>query len=260
MDRELARAEGELAKMPKYSIVIPVKDEEDCVRSVVGEIGSFFIRAGVPFEIVAVLDGSIDSSEQILKEMFSGEGILKVVETSKTNRGFGSAINMGINSSSGDFVTIMMADGSDSPSDALKYYEEMMRGADCVFGTRFSHGGSHHGYPLIKWLLNRTANWLTKKAFRYEFDDTTNAFKAYTRATLTGISPIISRHFNITVEMPIKAILRGYSYKIVPVSWMHRKTGKSKLKIREMGSKYLLTCVYLWIENWLKYDSVAKGK
>lgn len=241
--------------MPKYSIVIPVKDEEDCVGSVVGEIGSFFVRTGIPFEIVAVLDGSNDSSEQILKEMFSGKGIMKVVKTPKTNRGFGSAISMGISSSSGDFVTIMMADGSDSPSDALKYYEEMMRGADCVFGTRFSHGGSHHGYPLVKWLLNRAANWLTRKAFRYEFDDTTNAFKAYTRATLTGLAPVISRHFNITVEMPVKAILRGYSYKIVPVSWKHRKTGKSKLKIREMGSKYLLTCVYLWIENWLKYDS-----
>ena len=61
--------------------------------------------------------------------------------------------------------------------------------------------------------------------------------------------PLLSPHFNLTVEMPLKAIVRGYSYAVVPISWTNRKAGISKLKIKEMGSRYLFIVLYVWLEH-----------
>lgn len=69
--------------------------------------------------------------------------------------------------------------------------------------------------------------------------------------TIRGIQPIISHHFNITVELPLKAIIRGYSFTTIPITWENRKHGMSKLKIKEMGSRYLFIILYLWLEKYL---------
>lgn len=240
-----------LESPPSYSIVIPVRDEEGSVGSVVSSLGTFFKNANVPTEIIVVLDGSSDNSERILGEMNLPGVVLKMVKTPDSSRGFGCAVKLGLMNASGDFIVVMMGDGSDSPEDALRYYQELKTGADCVFGSRFMEGSICQGYPRIKLVFNRCANWLIPKMFGFKFNDTTNAFKAYTREVIEGILPIVSQHFNITVELPVKAILRGYSFKSVPVSWRNRDRGKSKLKLREMGSKYILTCIYLWIEDRL---------
>jgi dolichol-phosphate mannosyltransferase len=65
------------------------------------------------------------------------------------------------------------------------------------------------------------------------------------------MQPLISPHFNLTVEMPLKAIIRGYSYAVIPISWTNRLAGESKLKIKEMGSRYLFIVLYLWLERTL---------
>ena len=62
------------------------------------------------------------------------------------------------------------------------------------------------------------------------------------RHVIDGLQPLISPHFNLTVEMPLKAIVRGYSYVVVPISWRNRAVGVSKLKLKEMGSRYLFWC------------------
>ncbi len=145
----------------------------------------------------------------------------------------------------------MMADGSDHPADAVACYRRLLEGYDCAFGSRFTQGGRVSGYPVHKLILNRTANWFIEVLFGFRYNDTTNAFKAYRRHVIDGIQPLISPHFNLTVEMPLKAIIRGYSYTVVPISWTNRKSGISKLKIREMGSRYLFIILYLWLEKML---------
>jgi dolichol-phosphate mannosyltransferase len=87
--------------------------------------------------------------------------------------------------------------------------------------------------------------------FGVPFNDFTNAFKLYRREVLQGMQPLISPHFNLTVEMPLKAITRGYSFAVVPISWRNRQTGISNLKIKEMGSRYLFIVLYLWLEKHL---------
>ena len=93
------------------------------------------------------------------------------------------------------------------------------------------------------------ANLFIQIIFGLKLNDTTNAFKGYRREVIQGIYPLLSHHFNLTVEIPLKAIVRGYSYKIIPISWQNRKAGVSKLKIKEMGSRYLFIVLYIWLEK-----------
>jgi dolichol-phosphate mannosyltransferase len=145
----------------------------------------------------------------------------------------------------------VMADGSDSPDDVVAYYRTLQDGYDCVFGSRFIPGAKVLDYPAHKLIMNRFANWFIKTIFGFRYNDITNAFKCYRTEVINGIQPLISPHFNLTVEMPLKAIVRGYSYAVVPIRWTNRKAGVSKLKIKEMGSRYLFIVMYIWLEKML---------
>jgi dolichol-phosphate mannosyltransferase len=111
-------------------------------------------------------------------------------------------------------------------------------------------GGGVIDYPKIKLFLNRLANYFLKVLFRIKLNDTTNAFKAYRREVIKGCQPLIAPHFNITVEIPLKAIVRGFTWTTIPITWRNRRTGTAKLKIKEMGSRYLFICLYVWLEKY----------
>ena len=164
--------------------------------------------------------------------------------------GFGRAIQWGLAAFTGDAVVIMMADESDDCRDVVRYWRKLEEGWDCVFGSRFMKGGGVIDYPRVKLFLNRLANWFVKVLFRVRLNDTTNAFKAYRREVIEGCLPILSPHFNITVELPLKAIVRGYTWTVIPITWRNRRTGIAKLKIREMGSRYFFIVAYVWLEKY----------
>jgi dolichol-phosphate mannosyltransferase len=124
------------------------------------------------------------------------------------------------------------------------------QGWDAVLGSRFMRGGGVIDYPVHKLVINRLANLFLRVLFRVPLNDFTNAFKAYRRHTLDGCRPFLSPHFNLTVELPLKSIIRGYSWTVIPVTWRNRRSGISKLKIREMGSRYLFIALYCWLEKY----------
>lgn len=230
------------------SVVIPARDEEGCVASTVQHLALELRLHNVPHEIIVVDDGSTDATWAILQDMRTGFPELLPVKNPKPH-GFGRAIQKGFASMSGDAVVIMMADESDDCRDVVRYWRELNAGVDCVFGSRFMRGGGVVDYPILKLLLNRLANGFIRILFRHGVNDTTNAFKAYRRSVIEGCSPILSPHFNITVELPLKAIVRGYSWKVIPITWRNRRTGVAKLKIREMGSRYFFIVAYVWLEK-----------
>jgi dolichol-phosphate mannosyltransferase len=125
---------------------------------------------------------------------------------------------------------------------------------DCVFGSRFLRGSRVVDYPGFKLAINRLANLFIRLLFRIPLNDTTNAFKCYRREAIDGLRPILSNHFNLTVELPLKAIVRGFTYAVIPIGWRNRTHGVSKLKLQEMGSRYLFIVLYVWLEKHL-----AKG-
>ena len=234
----------------KLSVVMPARNEEGCIVETVTGLIDTLKREAIPHEIVVVNDGSTDSTEAKLCALRATEPTLKPVSNSGRH-GFGMAIRFGIDNADGDVVAIMMADASDSPDDLVVYYRQIQAGYECCFGSRFIKGSKVIDYPSHKLLLNRLANFIVRCLFGLRYNDVTNAFKCYRREVIDAMQPLISPHFNLTVEMPLKAIVRGYSYTIVPISWTNRKTGVSKLKIKEMGSRYLFIMLYIWLEKHL---------
>jgi dolichol-phosphate mannosyltransferase len=233
-----------------FSIVIPARDEAKNLKVTVPELLTALGRAGIDHEILVVNDGSADDTHDVLVELTARYPNVRFVENPPPN-GFGLAVRAGLANFRGDAVAIVMADSSDAPADVVKYYAKLQEGYDCVFGSRFIAGSKLIDYPVHKLLLNRIANLFIKTLFQIRYNDVTNAFKCYRRTVIAGLEPLLAHHFNLTVELPLKAIIRGYSFAVIPISWTNRKSGVSKLKIREVGSRYLFIVLYCLIERLL---------
>ena len=231
------------------SIVIPARNEEGCISATVEHLHLELRLQHIPHEIVVVDDGSTDSTWQLLEEIQSRIQECKPVRNRGEN-GFGRAITYGFDQVSGDAVVVMMADESDDCRDVVRYWKVLGEGWDAVFGSRFIRGGGVIDYPPHKLLLNRMANLFLRLLFGVPVNDFTNAFKAYRRTVIEGCRPYLSPHFNLTVELPLKTIVRGYSWTVMPITWRNRRAGESKLKIKEMGSRYLFVTLYCWLEKY----------
>ena len=231
------------------SIVIPARDEEGCIASTVEHLHVELRLHNVPHEIIVVDDGSTDSTWARLQDACARVGPLRPIKNTGLN-GFGRAIIFGLDHMSGDAGVIMMADESDDARDVVRYWELLNEGWDCVFGSRFVKGGGTIDYPWVKLRVNRLANLFIQMLFRIRLNDTTNAFKAYRKVVIDGCRPLLSPHFNLTVEIPLKAMVRGFSWTVIPITWRNRRSGVPKLKIKEMGSRYLFICLYVWLEKY----------
>ena len=239
------------------SVVIPARDEEGCIAATVEHLHLELSLNHVPHEILVVDDGSTDSTWNILMELQSRNQKLRPIKNDGLH-GFGRAITLGIESASGDAVVIMMADESDDCRDVVRYWKLLNEGWDCVFGSRFMKGGGVIDYPWLKLRINRLANLFIRLLFQMPLNDTTNAFKAYRKTTLDGCRPFLSPHFNLTVELPLKAMVRGYSWTVMPITWRNRRSGVPKLKLREMGSRYLFIVAYVWLEKYFSRGDYRK--
>jgi dolichol-phosphate mannosyltransferase len=234
----------------KLSVVIPAHNEVESIAQTVESTALELERANIDYEIVVIDDSSGDGTADVVAALSQSLPKVRCVR-SHLPPGFGHAIRAGLEVYTGDAVAIMMADLSDSPKDLVLYYRVLEQGYDCAFGTRFGNGGQIHDYPKVKLFLNRLTNAGIRILFQHGYNDTTNAFKAYRRHVIDQIQPLLSNHFNLTVEMPLKAVTRGYDFAVVPVSWTNRRHGVSKLHLQEMGSRYAFIILYVWLEHHL---------
>jgi len=241
----------------KLSVVIPAYNEAESIPETVSTLYQSLERAQIPHQILVINDNSKDNTLEVLIGLQKTISSLDVITNTGPN-GFGYAVRKGLENANGDVVAIVMADLSDSPEDLIKFYDKIQEGYDCVFGTRWSKGGKVYDYPFHKLVLNRIFNNVVRMMFGIRYNDCTNAFKMYRKQTLEGLKPFMSPHFNLTLELPLKAIVRGYSYTVVPNSWTNRKHGTSNLKIREMGSRYFFIMLYCLIEKFFSRNDFKK--
>lgn len=242
----------------KLSIVLPAYNEEGSIEETLRTLYAKLQDEQIDHEIVVVNDNSKDNTLGLLATIQETIPTL-VVHTNLGPNGFGYAIRYGLERFQGDCVAIMMSDLSDDPADLVAFYRKMVaENLDCVFGSRFVRGGVTYDYPKHKYLINRFANTLIRLLLGMSYNDSTNAFKLYKKSTIQGLKPFLSAHFNLTIELPLKAIIRGYSYGVLPNSWRNRKAGESNLKIKEMGSRYLFILLYVIIEKYLSRNDYLK--
>ena len=245
------------APLRLLSVVIPAHNEEGCICSTVEHLHLELRLRGIPHEIVAVDDGSSDSTWQRLIELGASLPELRAMQNPGLH-GFGRAVAKGFDSIRGDAVVLMMADESDDCRDVVRYWDLLNQGWDAVFGSRFVKGGGVIDYPWVKRRLNRIANFLIRLMFGIKLNDTTNAFKAYRTIVIEGCRPLLSPHFNLTVELPLKTIVRGFSWTVTPITWRNRRSGASKFAFKEMGSRYVFICLYVWLEKWFTRGDYKK--
>jgi dolichol-phosphate mannosyltransferase len=238
-------------------VLIPAHNEGAGILPTIFAVDGALRGAGVPHEILVVLDHCTDDTALQL------DRTKKDVQTLRTTvnalpAGYGFAIRHGLDQMRGDAVVIVMADGSDDPRDIVQYYRKLEEGYDAAFGSRFISGATVRGYPRQKLWLNRFGNFIIRVLFRMSYNDTTNAFKSFRKETIDGLRPFLSNHFNMTVELPLKTIVRGYSWTVVPTNWYGRETGESKFRIEEMGSRYFFIILYCLIEKYFSRGDYAR--
>lgn len=237
------------------SVVIPAHNEEGNITATVAGLRQVLAREGIPYELVLVDDNSTDATAGVL-EGLAGEDAGVVVVRREPPRGFGRAVRDGLARATGDVIVLCMADQSDDPEDVAAYYRKIEEGYDCVFGSRFIRGSTCANYPRLKLFVNRLVNRMLQVLFWTRHNDLTNSFKAYRSYVIRDIWPLKACHFNITIELSLNALIRGYAIAQVPISWQGRTWGSSNLHLSEMGRRYLSTMLRAWFEKNLILDDL----
>jgi len=251
--------EFNMEKKMKLSVIIPAHNEEDLIEKVALDIIEALDKESIDNEVLIVDDNSSDDTGAIIDILAKSHKNIRPLHRQPPN-GFGRAIREGIESATGDAIVVAMGDASDDPKDIVKYFRKIQEGYDCVFGSRFIKGALVKDYPAHKLFVNRLANTFLMCLFLTKHNDLTNAFKAYRKEVLDAIRPIESLYFNITIELPLKALVREYKIATVPINWYGRESGVSKLKLRDMGRRYLYTALYIWLQRILVSDDIRERK
>jgi len=234
------------------SVIIPCHNEEDSLKLVVTGLVAEFDKEKIDYEIIIVDDNSTDNSPIIANMLAKNHKNVLVIHRTSCH-GFGLAVREGIHNSKCDVIMPVMGDASDDVKDAVKLYREMEKGYDVVYGSRFRPGTTVKDYPLIKLFINRIANYFIMLIFQIKENDVTNAFKAYRNYVIEKIKPLESTEFNITVEMPLKALVAGFNKTEIPVNWYGRGSGLSKHRLRALSKKYLSTTLKIWWKSKVKF-------
>lgn len=206
------------------TVVVPARDEEAALSRTLGSTTGVLESAGIPYEIIVVNDYSSDRTAHIVREFSSRGGRVRLLRNNLAP-GFGNAVEWGIRHAKGDIVAVMMADGSDSAVDLIRYYRRFGDGVDCVFGSRFEDKSRLVGYPPLKLVLNRLGNALVRSLFDYPYRDITNAFKAYKAEVLEQVVPLESSGFEATLELPLAVLGTGATVTEIPIAWEKRSSG-----------------------------------
>lgn len=244
----------------KLSIVVPAHNEAGnivrCIEAIRDRLDG---EPDIPFEIVCVDDNSTDDTASLIAAESEVDSRIRLIRRSPPS-GFGRAVRSGLEAITGDVVMVFMADLSDDPDDIVRYYRKIQEGYDCVFGSRFMKGSSTQGYPRFKLVVNRIVNHAVRLLFWTRLNDLTNAFKCYRREVIESCGPYKACHFNITLELSLSALIRRYEIAQIPIRWHGRTWGRSNLRLREMGRKYLCTLIMLLAQRMLIQDDVVEEK
>ena len=237
------------------ALIIPIYYEEKNIPDLLEEVSK---KIKIPIKLYFVYDLEEDPTLVVLKSLLKKYNLNFSLIKNNYGRGALNAIRTGIEIFEEEACVIVMGDCSDDPNDILEYIKYLDEGYDCVFGSRFMAGSKLNNYPFVKLIFNRLANNLIRVLFFIKYNDITNAFKAYNKKVLDKCGPIISQHFNINAELSLKSIIRGFRYKVIPISWTNRKEGISKFKIKEMRNRYFFTILYVLLEKFLLKKDIYK--
>lgn len=250
-----ANAPAPPERPPLLSVCIPAHNEQENIGRSIDAIAATLTKAGVPYEFVIANDNSTDETGRVIEERMAAGQPIRMVER-RPPGGFGRAIRSCLENFKGDIVVVVMADLSDDPNDIVAYYHKINEGYDAVFGSRFVKGSVVKDYPRVKLIANRIGNKLIQLMFRTRHNDLTNAFKAYRADAIRSLMPLYASHFNLTIEISLGLLNRGFKVATMPINWYGRTWGSAKFNIRTLGRRYLATMMKAWAERRFIHDDL----
>lgn len=221
----------------KYSVLLPTYNERENLPLITWLLVREFEKVGEDFEIVIVEDSSPDGTLEVAEQLQALYGEERIVILSRKGKlGLGSAYMDGLKKASGTHIILMDADLSHHPKFIAAFIAAQRdSGADIVTGTRYRGGGGVAGWDLRRKLTSRVANYLAHVLLNLEISDLTGSFRLYTRGALEGImAKMESRGYVFQMEVAVRAKQLGLTFAEVPITFVDRIYGESKLGAGEI--------------------------
>nr|CAG4648818.1 EOG090X0B9X [Polyphemus pediculus] len=216
----------------KYTILLPTYNEKENLPIIVWLIVRSFTESGHNYEIIVIDDGSPDGTLEVARELQKIYGEEHIVLKPREKKlGLGTAYIHGMKHATGNFIIIMDADLSHHPKFIPEFIEKQKSGDyDIVSGTRYSGNGGVYGWDLKRKIISRGANYVTQVLLRPGASDLTGSFRLYKKSVLEKlVKSCKSKGYVFQMEMIIRARQFGFSIGEVPISFVDRVYGESKL-------------------------------
>jgi glycosyltransferase involved in cell wall biosynthesis len=226
-------------KAMDLSIVIPMFNEAENVEATLSRVKEILVPFKGTYEIIAVNDGSLDNTLEILNGLARQDGKLKIVSYSK-NVGRGMALRKGFEESVGEIIVSIDADLSYSPGYILDFTETLKREPeiDFILASPYMPGGGVQNVPALRLWVSKLGNKILRLAMPNRIYTSTGIFRAYRRRILESLE-LESDGKEIHLEILSKAIALGYRAKEMPAILTGRKKGRSKFKFRKTAISHL---------------------
>ncbi|CAF4859337.1 unnamed protein product [Pieris macdunnoughi] len=224
--------DSEITKSDKYSILLPTYNERENLPIIIWLIIKYLDGSGIDFEVIIIDDGSPDGTLEVAKQLQNLYGSNKIVLRPREKKlGLGTAYIHGIKHATGNFIIIMDADLSHHPKFIPEFIElQKENDYDIVTGTRYINGGGVYGWDFKRKLISRGANFLTQMLLRPGVSDLTGSFRLYKKDVLLKlVESCVSKGYVFQMEMIIRARQLNYTIGEVPITFVDRVYGESKL-------------------------------
>jgi len=216
----------------KYSVLLPTYNERENLPIIIWLLVKYFSEAEIDYEVIVIDDGSPDGTLQVAQQLESIYGSDKIVLRPREKKlGLGTAYIHGLKHATGNFIIIMDADLSHHPKFIPKFIEKQQEGNyDVVSGTRYAGDGGVNGWDLKRKIISRGANYVTQILLRPGASDLTGSFRLYKKDVLEKlVGCCVSKGYVFQMEMIVRARQLSLSIGEVPISFVDRVYGESKL-------------------------------
>ncbi|TMW64478.1 hypothetical protein Poli38472_011358 [Pythium oligandrum] len=238
-----------MATKHKYSVLLPTYNERENLPLIVWLLDKSFSENSLEYEIVIVEDSSPDGTLQVAQELQKIYGKDHIVILPRQGKlGLGSAYRDGLKLATGDFVILMDADLSHHPKFIPEFIKvQATKNYDIVTGTRYIGDGGVFGWDLRRKLTSRVANYLATVLLNPHCSDLTGSFRLYKRDVIEDImNSIQGLGYVFQMEILVRARLKQYTIAEVPITFVDRIYGESKLGAGEIVA-YLKGLVQLFL-------------
>lgn len=215
--------------MKGISIIIPTYNEKDNIKKLIPHIESVLKKNKIPAELIIIDDNSPDGTGRLAEDLNKKYKNIKVIHRKK-KEGVGSARRLGFSKASNDIILSMEGDNTHNPDYIPQFIKKINEGADLVIGSRYLKGSKIVGWPFRRRLISKIANLMARIFSKTKVRDVTSGYRAFKKSMYKRLF-IESYGYPFNMEFACEASTRGFKVEEIPIKFIHRKEGKSKMHV-----------------------------